>query len=279
MATAAKAKPAKAKAAKAAKPMDPTAFRRDGAGTYRSGDGRFSIEQSSGRWLVVDMEQQDDMGLPLVRGPFDTLVAAKSAAEAAREQPAPASDLSSRAARSKPRANAKPAGRGSTAASASKAGSGSRAESASKSRPEPRVASKPRPLEIRRYATADGPAMRKLWTSVGFKSAGDDDESLDRLAERNPGLVLVAAEGDRVVGTALGAWDGRRGWIYHVATDADHRRGGLGRRLGHEVERKLRVLGCPRVNVIVRDETPEAAAFWEALGYASRPSRQFGRDL
>jgi ribosomal protein S18 acetylase RimI-like enzyme len=244
--------------AKAAKPADPTAFKRDDAGAYRSGDGRFSIEQSSGRWLVVDGEQQDDLGLPLVRGPFDTLVAARSAAAAARDQPAPESDLGNRPARAK--AAAKSATKSATPAPSS-AG--------------PKVPA----LEIRRYATGNGAAMRKLWTSVGFKAVGDDDESLDRLAERNPGLILVAAEGDRIVGTALGAWDGRRGWIYHVATDEHHRRDGLGRRLVHEVERKLRALGCPRVNVIVRDENPEGMAFWESLGYASRPSRQLGRDL
>jgi GNAT superfamily N-acetyltransferase len=121
--------------------------------------------------------------------------------------------------------------------------------------------------------------MRALWAEVGLKSLGDDDDSLDLLAERNPGLVLLATEGDRVVGTALGAWDGRRGWIYHVGTAPDRRRGGLGRRLVHEVERKLRSLGCPKVNVIVKDESPDAAAFWKALGYTSPPARQYGKEL
>jgi ribosomal protein S18 acetylase RimI-like enzyme len=259
----------KAASSKAAKPADPTAFKRDAEGTYRSGDGRFSIEQASGRWLVLDAEQQDDLGLPLVRGPFDTLVDARSAAASAREAPAPSSDLVSRT-----------ASRGRGAGSASerqeqRASSGPAAASRTARRRSPKAV----PLEIRRYASGDGKAMRGLWTAVGFKSSGDDDESLDRLAERNPGLVLVATEGDRVVGTALGAWDGRRGWIYHLATDTDHRRAGLGRRLVHEIERKLRALGCPRVNVVVRDENPEGGAFWEALGYTVRPSRQFGRDL
>jgi ribosomal protein S18 acetylase RimI-like enzyme len=99
------------------------------------------------------------------------------------------------------------------------------------------------------------------------------------MAERNPGLVLVATAGDRLVGSGLGAWDGRRGWIYHLGTTPDHRRKGLGRRLVQEIERKLRQLGCPKVNVIVRDENSDGARFWEALGYAAPPSRQFGKEL
>ena len=65
----------------------------------------------------------------------------------------------------------------------------------------------------------------------------------------------------------------------HVHSTDEHRREGLGRRMVHEVERKLRALGCPRVNVIVRDDRDGAEAFWKAVGYAPQPSRQFGKDL
>jgi len=259
---------------KAAKPIDPTAFKRDDAGIYRSGDGRFTIEQASGRWLVLDAEQQDDLGLPLVRGPYDTLAAARAGAEAARSGPAPASDLPARLAdraRGRPPAGANASGH---------AHSGPKPKGREAATKEPDAPTrKPPSLEIRRYGSGDGAAMRALWTQIGLKSIGDDDHSLDLLAERNPGLVLVATQGDLIVGTALGAWDGRRGWIYHVGTAPDHRGAGLGKRLVHEVERKLRALGCPKVNVVVRDENADGAAFWEALGYRLKPARQYGRDL
>ena len=63
-------------------------------GSYRSADGRFTVEQASGRWLVLDGEQADDLGLPLTRGPFATLDAAKEAIAEARTEPPPASELS-----------------------------------------------------------------------------------------------------------------------------------------------------------------------------------------
>lgn len=251
--------------AKPGRPADPTAFKREEAGTYRSGDGRFSIEQASGRWLVVDAEQHDDLGLPLVRGPFDTLARAREAASSARSGPAPTSGLVGRASsRVRPRATRRERAAPSPALARP---------------PTPPKAPKPPAIEVRRYRSGDGDALRELWSAVGFRSVGDDDESLDRMAERNPGLLLVGTEDDRIVASALGAWDGRRGWIYHVGTAADHRRTGLGSRLIHEVERKLRQLGCPRVNVIVRDEHPEAPAFWEALGYVAARTRQFGKEL
>lgn len=249
-------------------PPDPTALRRVEAGTYRSGDERFTVQQASGRWLLTDESQHDDLGLPLVRGPFATLDEARAAIEAARSGPAPTSDLRPREA-SLTRARKPAAGATTNTRARARAG----VDPGKPRQPEPE------PVELRRFRPGDGPAMRALWASVGMESTGDDDDGLALLADRNPGLVLVATQGAELVGTALGAWDGRRGWIYHLAVAEAQRRTGLGSRLVHEVERKLRALGCPRVNVVVREGNDPGTAFWRAAGYEPRSSRLLGRDL
>ena len=71
-------------------------LRRLGGGRWQSRDERFTIEPQSGTWAVVDAEQTDDLGLPLVRGPFTSLTAAKAAIEAARGEAAPSSPLEGR---------------------------------------------------------------------------------------------------------------------------------------------------------------------------------------
>jgi ribosomal protein S18 acetylase RimI-like enzyme len=98
------------------------------------------------------------------------------------------------------------------------------------------------------------------------------------MARRNPGLLLVASEGTQVVGSALGAWDGRRGWIYHVATAESHRRQGIATKLVDQVEAGLRDLGCPKVSVLVREGNDDGREFWAARGY-EKGSRQFAREL
>jgi ribosomal protein S18 acetylase RimI-like enzyme len=132
---------------------------------------------------------------------------------------------------------------------------------------------------VREIRVSDGDELRKLWHSVGFRSVGDDDQGLARVARRNPGLVLVATEGGRIVGSALGAFDGRRGWIYHVATAEGHRRKGIASKLVERIEAGLADLGCPKVNVIVRDETDGGRAFWKARGYDMSPAKHFGKEL
>ncbi len=50
---------------------DPEKLKRETAGRYVSADGRFTVEQASGRWMTIDAETTDELGLPLVRGPFE----------------------------------------------------------------------------------------------------------------------------------------------------------------------------------------------------------------
>ncbi len=68
----------------AKKKPDDGALKRLGGGRWQTPDQRFTIEPESGTWVVLDAEQTDDLGLPLVRGPFRSLAAAKAAIEGAR---------------------------------------------------------------------------------------------------------------------------------------------------------------------------------------------------
>jgi ribosomal protein S18 acetylase RimI-like enzyme len=258
-------------------PVSPDALGRERAGTYRTADGRFVIEGSSSGWLLLDGEETDELGLPLARGPFRTLDEAKAAIAPARIGPPPTSEVQRRRRASV----AAPKSTGGAAAAARPAEH--RAQGATKPAPRPlRRAPTPAPRQavvIREIRAVDGDALRKLWAEVGFGGLGDDDLSLARLARRNPGLVLVAAQGSTVVGSALGGWDGRRGWIYHVATAASHRRQGIATRLIDQVEAGLASLGCPKVNVMVRDDSDGGAEFWAGRGYETSTARQYGKAL
>jgi ribosomal protein S18 acetylase RimI-like enzyme len=243
---------------------DPEKLKRETAGRYVSTDGRFTVEQSSGRWLTIDAETTDELGLLLVRGPFATLDEARAAVTAAREGPPITSVLAAKIAAGS-KAGRGPAKTGRIGAKVAKA-------------PVPKKPREP-VIELRDIQAADGDALRALWRAAGFRSVGDDDRSLAAFAVRNPGLLLVATADGVVVASALGGWDGRRGWIYHVATAEPFCRKGIATRLVRRLEQRLRAAGAPKVNAIVRDENAAARAFWKRLGYEVAPTQQFGREL
>src|SRR5215208_7330078 len=77
---------------------DDAPLKRLGGGRWQTRDERFTIEPQSGTWVVVDAEQTDDFGMPLVRGPFPSLTAAKAAIGTARAAEPAASPLADRVA-------------------------------------------------------------------------------------------------------------------------------------------------------------------------------------
>lgn len=71
-------------------------LKRLGGGRWETRDGRFQIEPQSGTWVIVDTTQTNEFGLPLVRGPYPSLTAAKEAIEATREEGPVTSPLAER---------------------------------------------------------------------------------------------------------------------------------------------------------------------------------------
>jgi hypothetical protein len=143
----------------AKKPEDDRSLKRLGGGRWQTRDERFTIEPQSGTWVIVDADQTDDLGLPLVRGPFRSLTDAKAAVEAARGAAAPESPLAERVKDAKPArpkaAATKPAGRDATAAS-----KGGHEPAAAEARRASKAAEEPEPPPEPRWISALAPRDR-----------------------------------------------------------------------------------------------------------------------
>ncbi len=133
---------------------------------------------------------------------------------------------------------------------------------------------------MREFREGDGTSLRSFWESCGIRiRPGDDDRSLAAFAARNAGLVLLAFDGGTLAASALAGWDGRRGWLYHVAVRPEARRSGIASRLVAILEDRLRALGCPKVNLIVWEDNADAMQFWESIGYRRESAVEYGKLL
>jgi ribosomal protein S18 acetylase RimI-like enzyme len=125
------------------------------------------------------------------------------------------------------------------------------------------------PASLREFRESDHEAALAVWRACGLTVKPSDTlAELRKLVERNPGLFLVAEEEGEVAGTVMGAWDGRRGWVYHLAVLPSARRRGTARLLMDEVERRLRAAGATKVNLLVESSNAAVADFYRKLGYA-----------
>lgn len=125
------------------------------------------------------------------------------------------------------------------------------------------------PVRIRQFTLDDYPAAAALWDVVDGMSAPGVDEVARKL-ERDPQLFLVAEDDGppaRMVGVAIGSYDGRRGWIFRLAVEPTVRRRGVGRQLVGELERRFLELGVRRIRLLTLSDNLLARRFWEELGY------------
>lgn len=134
------------------------------------------------------------------------------------------------------------------------------------------VRSKATPLRIRQYLPKDHRRVVRLWRDSGLGiSHSDTVREIERTRRRDPDLFLVAEEEGVLVGVVLGRFDGRRGWVNHLAIDRRARGLGLGVALMAELERRLVRKGCPKINLQVEPANEAVTGFYERLGYRRRP--------
>ena len=136
-------------------------------------------------------------------------------------------------------------------------------------------------MTVREYAERDRDDVVALWNRVFADDPPRNapERVIARKLATQRELFLVADDRGRVVGTVLGGWDGFRGWVYHLAVDPQHRRAGIGRELMQEIERRLRALGCPKINLQVRAHNSGVRAFYERLGWTTEAHISMGKEL
>jgi ribosomal protein S18 acetylase RimI-like enzyme len=136
------------------------------------------------------------------------------------------------------------------------------------------------PTRIRPFEDEDEAGVVDVWRRCGLTRPWNDphkDVARKRLVQRE--LFLVAERGGAIVGSVMGGYDGHRGWVNYLAVDESLRRAGLGRALMAEVESRLRQLGCPKLNLQVRNDNPTALAFYAKLGFAQDAAVSLGKRL
>lgn len=124
-----------------------------------------------------------------------------------------------------------------------------------------------RPMQIGDYAE-----VLALWQrtqGIGLSGA-DELEAIRVFLERNPGLCYTASIGQEIIGTVLCGFDGRRGYLYHLAIDSAYRHQGIGRALLQRSLDELHRMGGQKCHLMVYFENTDAQAFYRQVGWDLR---------
>ncbi|MBO0979523.1 GNAT family acetyltransferase [Microbacterium sp. SD291] len=139
---------------------------------------------------------------------------------------------------------------------------------------------------VRAFERADTDSVVALWEEAGLTRPWNNPRlDIERKLAVQPELFLVAEDGTSapgvpaIVGSVMAGYDGHRGWLYYLASAATHRRRGVARSLVGEAERLLLEMGCPKVQLMVREGNDGVLGFYDGLGYERFTVSNTGKRL
>ena len=135
-------------------------------------------------------------------------------------------------------------------------------------------------FRIETYQPADQAGMIELWRQCGLIVPWNNPlADIERKTADSPGLFFSGKIGAQLVASCMAGYDGHRGWIYFLAVLPAWQRRGLARRLVEHAESRLRELGCPKIDLMVRDSNHAVLAFYESIGYRPDPVKVLSKRL
>ncbi|BFN38101.1 GNAT family N-acetyltransferase [Fidelibacter multiformis] len=126
-------------------------------------------------------------------------------------------------------------------------------------------------VNIRTYRTSDYEAVKNLWEAAGlYLSLSDTREELHKMLDKHPELFLIAEVNDVLVGTVLGSFDGRRGYVHHLAVLPEFQNRGFGSALLKVLEDTYRRMGVVKIHLFIETVNAEVESYYQKKGWHRR---------
>lgn len=111
----------------------------------------------------------------------------------------------------------------------------------------------------------------KLWRKTGISVGSTDTrDEIQRMLKRNPNLFLIGKLNEKVIGVVLGGFDGRRGYVHHLAIDPEYQKGGYGKMLMQELITRFHQERVHKVHLFIEKDNKKVVDFYLNLGWDIR---------
>ena len=135
-------------------------------------------------------------------------------------------------------------------------------------------------LLIRPFQEGDEEAMVSLWNICKLTVPWNNPyKDIARKLNVQAELFLVGYLEYKLISSVMGGYDGHRGWINYFAVHPDFQARGYGKQLMDNVENGLRELGCPKINLQIREGNDKVLSYYQKLGFVEEKRISMGKRL
>lgn len=124
-------------------------------------------------------------------------------------------------------------------------------------------------MKIQKIAINDFPELLTLWNTVGLGVSNKkrEEQEFKALIQWNPDSCFKVVKNKTIIGSIIGAFNGRRSWIYHLAIHPNFQKNGLGSKLVKKLEDKLKHKGATKIILGVSMTNLSVVPFYEKHGF------------
>ncbi len=126
-------------------------------------------------------------------------------------------------------------------------------------------------MKIRKFSMKHYEEAMKIWKKTGLTiTPSDDKKGIKIMIKRNPKLCLVGIMDKKVVATVMGGFDGRRGYVHHLAVDPALQKKGFGKTMLSELIKRFKRMNVYKIHLFVEKESSHVLDFYLKLGWEMR---------
>lgn len=119
-------------------------------------------------------------------------------------------------------------------------------------------------MQIKEILIGDYEELIRFWKVNYFVNEVDSFDRFQLFLDKNPHLSFLMEDNGQIIGTVLGSFDGRRGYIQKLVVDKNYRGKGIGKRLIEKAIKKLKELGTLYIPINCEAEN---IGFYEKVGF------------
>ena len=126
-------------------------------------------------------------------------------------------------------------------------------------------------MKIENFNIQHYPEVLELWKKAGIGvGSSDTKEEIALIIARNPELFLIGKEQEKIIATVIGAFDGRRGYVHHLAVDPMYQEKGYGKTIMDDLIERFRKKKVHKIHLFIQKQNKKVVDFYSKQGWEIR---------